>query len=127
MKKLFLMLAAAFTLLAMAAPAADAQIYFGPGYYGPRYFGPGYYGPRFYGGPYYRRAVYFGGPRYFYGPRRWYGPRFIGVYPAYRPYAGCLRWRLVPTAIGPQWRMVNVCYAPAYVGPIYPYRRAFYY
>ena len=113
MKKLVPTFAAAFTLLAMGAPAADAQIYFGSGYYGPR---------AFYGGPYYRRA--------FYGPRRWYGPGYVGIYPRYyRSYAtGCFRWRLVPTAIGPQWRMVNICYAPAFVGPAYPYRyRGFYY
>jgi hypothetical protein len=117
MKKLMLTFAAVFTLLGMAAPAAEAQIY----------FGPGYYGPRLYGGPYYRRAVYVGSPRYFYGPT-WYGPGYVRVNPFFRPYANsCFRWQFVPTSIGPQWRMMNVCPQPAFVGPIYPYRRAFYY
>ena len=98
MKKLMLTSAAVFTLLGMAAPAAEAQIYFGPGYYGPRYYG---------GGPYYRR---------------WYGAGYVRVNPFYRPYAtSCFRWQLIPTSIGPQWRMVNMCPAPAYVGPVYPY------
>jgi hypothetical protein len=107
MKKLMLTFAAVFTLLGLAAPAAEAQDYFGPGYYGPR--------------------VYVGSPRYFYGPT-WYGPGYVRVNPFYRPYANsCFRWRLIPTSIGPQWRMMNVCPQPAFVGPIYPYRRAFYY
>jgi hypothetical protein len=103
MKKLLLTFAAVFTLLGMAAPAAEAQIY----------FEPGYYGPRFDGGPYYRR---------------WYGPGYVRVNPFFRPYANsCFRWQFIPTSIGPQWRMMNVCPQPAFVGPIYPYRRAFYY
>ena len=115
MKMGLLTFAAALIPLAIGASAADAQVIVGPGYYD----GPGY-----------RGAAVLGSPRYFYGPRRWYGARFAGAYPAYRPYAGgaCYRWRTVPTAIGPQWRMVNVCYAPASFVPAYPYRyRARYY
>ena len=106
MKRFLLTFAAVFTLLGMAAPAAEAQIYLGPGY-------SGYYGPRFYGGPYYRR---------------WYGPGYVRVNPFNRSYAtGCFRWQLIPTSIGPQWRMVNTCPAPAYVGPVYPYGYGAYY
>jgi hypothetical protein len=27
-------------------------------------------------------------------------------------YGGCNRWRVVATPWGPQWRLVNVCFAP---------------
>jgi hypothetical protein len=113
MKKLMLAIAATFSVLATAAPAADAQV--GPGYVGPGYYGPGYA----YGGPYYRPDVYVGSPRYFYGPPV-YGPGYVRINPFYRPYANsCFRWQLIPTSIGPEWRMVNTCPTPAFVGPVY--------
>ena len=36
-------------------------------------------------------------------------PRY-GVYGGYGAYAGCIRWRQVPTPWGFQWRRINVCY-----------------
>jgi hypothetical protein len=41
----------------------------------------------------------------------------VGAYPYYASYyGGCRRWRVVPTPWGPQWRLVNVCYAPVGYG-----------
>jgi len=42
-----------------------------------------------------------GGPRFFVG-----GPAYYGGY----GYGGCYVRRLVPTAWGPRWRLVNRCY-----------------
>jgi hypothetical protein len=47
---------------AIAAGAAGAYGYYGPGY---GYYGPRYYGPAYYGGPY----AYYGGP--YYRHRHW--------------------------------------------------------
>ena len=63
---------------------------------------------------------------------QWYGRGyyryggFVGGYPYYAGYAGadvggrCYRWRMVATSIGPQWRMVNLCYVPVYAVPVVP-------
>ena len=122
MKKIVLSFATALIPLAMGATAADAQrVIVGPGY--DRGGGVVVYR----GGPVYRGARFAGCPRYVYGPRRYvrYGAAagFVGAYPSYRTYTGgCYRWRLVPTPIGMQWRMVNLCYAPVQFVPAYPYR-----
>lgn len=116
MKKIVLSFAAALIPLAMGATAADAQrVIVGPGY------------DRGSGVVVYRGARFVGGPRYVNGQRRYvrYGAAagFVGAYPSYRTYTGgCYRWRLVPTPIGMQWRMVNLCYAPVQFVPAYPYR-----
>src|SRR5262245_32845258 len=110
----------------------------GAGFVGAR---GGFVGPRggFVGAPGIRRAAFVGGPgfvggRRFVGGPGWVGGRrfvggpwwgwrrpfvraaFIGTglgfYGGYYGYGGCARWRVVPTPCGPQWRLVNVCYAP---------------
>jgi hypothetical protein len=92
MKKIVLLFLTALIPLVIGATTADAQRY-----------GYGYYR----GG-----AVGFRGG-------------FVGGYPYYAGYAGaygggaCYRWRIVPTSIGPQWRMVNLCYVPVYAVPAY--------
>lgn len=53
-------------------------------------------------------------------PRAWHPHRYWGGwrgYPRYgfyggpyRAWAGCVRWRQVPTPWGFQWRRVNVCF-----------------
>lgn len=37
-------------------------------------------------------------------------PRYGFYRGGYGAYAGCIRWRQVPTPWGFQWRRVNVCY-----------------
>jgi hypothetical protein len=46
----------------------------------------------------------FVGPRFFVG-----GPAYHG-YGYYDGYGGCYVRRLVPTAWGPRWRLINRCY-----------------
>jgi hypothetical protein len=142
MKKVLISLAATMILVAGFATSADAQRGRGGGPGVGRGGGAGFVGvrgggARFVGGPGFRRAGFIGGPgwvggrRFVGGPgwvggRRfvggpWWGHRrpfiragFIGAgfgYPYYA-YGGCRRWRVVPTPWGPQWRLVNVCYAP---------------
>jgi hypothetical protein len=43
------------------------------------------------------------------------GAGLYGGYYGYG-YGGCARWRWVATPWGPQWRLVNVCYAPVGYG-----------
>ena len=100
--------------------------------------GPRFRRAGFVGGPGFRRAGFVGGSRWVGGRRwvggpRWWGGRrfvragfvgagFVGAYPYYaRYYGGCRRWRVVPTPWGPQWRLVNVCYAPIGFGYGYGY------
>jgi hypothetical protein len=135
MKKVLLSLAATLIMVAGFATSADAQrVRGGPGLH--RVGGAG-----FVGGPVgIRRAGIVGGPRWAGGARwaggpRWWGHRrfarfagvglgvgLVGAYPyyagygGYGGYGGCYRWRLVPTYVGPQWRLVNLCYYPAYYG-----------
>lgn len=111
MKTIALLIVTALLPLMMSIMSASAADYRGGYYGGPRYDG----GPRFYG----PRVV--AGPRYVYAPRVRFGgyPYFAG-YAGAEPYgAGCYRWRIVATSIGPQWRMANQCYAPVYRVPVY--------
>lgn len=143
MKKILLSLAASLIIVASFATSADAQRgRAGPGV--GRVGGGGFVGVRgggfrggFVGAPGIRRAGFVGGPRWV-GGRRWVGgpgwwghrrfvhrrffpgfvvgAAFVGAYPYYAGYGGCIRWRVVPTPWGPAWRRVNVCYPYAY-GP----------
>ena len=98
-----------------------------------RVAGPGLRRAGFVSGSGFRRAGFVGGPRYWGGRRwvggpRWWGPRrfvgagFVGaglggagVY--YGGYGrGCRQWQVVGTPWGPQWRLVNVCFAPVGYG-----------
>jgi hypothetical protein len=133
MRKVLLSLAAGLIMAATFASTADAQ----RGRGGPgvgRVGGPGFVGVR---GGGFRTAGFVGGPRWAGGARwaggpRWVGRRWVGrpgwgvrraafwggvgvvgAYPYYAGYyGGCQRWRVVATPWGPQWRLVNVCYAP---------------
>ena len=96
------------------------------------------------GGPGIRRAGFVGGPgwvggrrwaggpgwvggRRWVGGRWWGGRRFVGAgfvgaglvgagyYGGYG-YGGCRQWQVVGTPWGPQWRLVNVCFAPVGYG-----------
>jgi hypothetical protein len=143
MKKVLLSLAATLIMVAGFATNADAQRRGGPGFY--RGTGGGFVAVRSGGGfrvagAGFRRAGFVGGPRWVGGRRwvggpRWWGPRrFVGygvgagfvaagAYPYYAGYygGGCRRWRVVPTPWGPQWRLVNLCYAPIAYGYGYGY------
>jgi hypothetical protein len=44
-----------------------------------------------------------GGPRFYVGGPAYYGPGYGG-------YGGCYVRRLVPTPLGPRWRLINRCY-----------------
>jgi hypothetical protein len=125
MKKVLLSLAAALIIVVGFATSADAQRRGGPGFY--RGGGAG-----FVGGPGIRRAAFIGGPgvwggRRWVGGPRWWGPRrfvgagFVGAglvgagyYAGYG--GGCRQWQVVGTPWGPQWRLVNVCFAPVGYG-----------
>jgi hypothetical protein len=144
MKKVLLSLAATMIMVAGFATSADAQRgRGGPGV--GRIGGPGFVGVRggFVGAPGFRRAGFVGGPGWvggrrwvggpgWYGGRRWAGGPWwgyrrpfvragfvgAGLYGGYYGYGygGCARWRWVATPWGPQWRLVNVCYAPVGYG-----------
>ena len=43
-----------------------------------------------------------------------------GYYGGYG-YGGCRQWQVVGTPWGPQWRLVNLCYAPVGYGYGYGY------
>lgn len=148
MTKVLLSLSATLILVAGFATDADAQRRGGPGVYrggGAGFVGsPGFRRAGFVGGPGFRRAAFVGGPGWVGGRRwvggpRWWGPRrfagagfvgagivAVGAYPyyaGYYGYGGCRRWQVVPTPWGPQWRLINVCYAPVgYYGYGYGYR-----
>ena len=136
MKKVLLSLTAALIMVAGFATSADAQRgRGGPGFH--RGGGGGFVGVRGGGfrvaGPGFRRAGFVGGPGYWGGRRwvggpRWWGPRrfvgagfvgagLVGAGVYYGGYGGgCRRWQVVGTPWGPQWRLVNVCYAPVGYG-----------
>ncbi|MBX9777232.1 MAG: hypothetical protein K2Y71_22885 [Xanthobacteraceae bacterium] len=147
MKKVLMSLAAAMIMVAGFATSADAQRGRGGGPGVVRVGGPGFVGVRggFVGAPGFRRAAFVGGPGWvggrrwvggpgWYGGRRWVGGpgwryRRLGwgvpVVAAgwYGGYGGCMRWRPVATPWGPQWRLVNICYAPVgFYGYGYPVR-----
>lgn len=98
-----------------------------------RVAGPGFRRAGFVGGPGFRRAGFVGGPGYWGGRRwvggpRWWGPRrfvgagfvgagLVGAGAYYGGYGGgCRQWQVVGTPWGPQWRLVNVCFAPVGYG-----------
>ena len=98
-----------------------------------RVAGAGFRRAGFVGGPGFRRAGFIGGPGYWGGRRwvggpRWWGPRrfvgagfvgagLVGAGAYYGGYGGgCRRWQVVGTPWGPQWRLVNVCFAPVGYG-----------
>lgn len=121
MKRFLVALITAMIPLVMGSGAADAQRRGGVVVYrggGGAAFRAGNFvrGPAVYRAPLVRTA-WVGGPRFAYGARIYpnyvrYGA--IGAYPFYRSYGGgCWQWRLVPTAFGLQWRMINMCFAPA--------------
>ena len=134
MKRVLLSLAAALIIVAGFATSADAQRWRGggPGFYRGGGFvgGPGRVG--FVGAPGFRRAGFVGGPGVWggrrwvggprwWGPRRWVGAGFVGAglvgagyYAGYG--GGCRQWQVVGTPWGPQWRLVNVCFAPVGYG-----------
>ena len=137
MKKVLLSLAAALIIVAGFATSADAQRgRGGPGFY--RGGGGGFVGVRGGGGfrvagPGFRRAGFVGGPgawggRRWAGGPRWWGPRrfvgagivgagLVGAGAYYGGYGGgCRQWQVVGTPWGPQWQLVNVCYAPVGYG-----------
>jgi hypothetical protein len=140
MKKVLLSLAAALIIVAGFATSADAQRgRGGPGF--SRGGGGGFVGVRgggfrggFVGGPGFRRAGFVGGPGVWggrrwvggprwWGPRRWVGAGIIGAglvgagyYGGYGYGGGCRQWQVVGTPWGPQWRLVNVCFAPVGYG-----------
>jgi hypothetical protein len=145
MKKMLMSLAATMLMVAGFATSADAQRGRGGGPGVGRVGGAGVVGVRggFVGAPGFRRAAFVGGPGWvggrrwvggpgWYGGRRWVGgpwwgyrrpfvrAGFIGagLYGGYYGYGygGCARWRWVATPWGPQWRLVNVCYAPVGYG-----------
>jgi len=131
MKKVLLSLAATLIMVAGFATSADAQRRGGAGFYR----GGGVVAV---GGPGFRRAGFVGGPRWAGGYRwaggpRWWGPRrfvgagivgvgLVGAGAYYGGYGGgCRQWQVVGTPWGPQWRLVNVCYAPVGYGYGYGY------
>ncbi len=98
-----------------------------------RVAGPGFRRAGFVGGPGFRRAGFIGGPGHWGGRRwvggpRWWGPRrfvgagivaagLVGAGAYYGGYGGgCRQWQVVGTPWGPQWQLVNVCYAPVGYG-----------
>jgi len=142
MKKILLSLGAALIIVAGFATSADAQrVRGGAGFY--RGGGGGFVGVRGGGlrvaGPGFRRAGFVGGPgvwggRRWVGGPRWWGPRrFVGAgligaglvgagyyggygYGGYGYGGGCRQWQMVGTPWGPQWQLVNLCYAPVGYG-----------
>jgi hypothetical protein len=97
--------------------------------------GPGIRRAGFVGGPGIRRAGFVGGPgvwggrRWVGGPGWWGGRRFVGAgligaglvgagayYGGYGYGGGCRQWQMVGTPWGPQWQLVNVCFAPVGYG-----------
>jgi hypothetical protein len=98
-----------------------------------RVAGPGFRRAGFVGGPGFRRAAFVGGPGWWGGRRwvggpRWWGPRrfvgagfvgagLVGAGAYYGGYGGgCRQWQVVGTPWGPQWQLVNVCFAPVGYG-----------
>jgi hypothetical protein len=85
LRKLGLVVIAAASLGAAALAPTSASAWHGGGWHG--------------GG--WHRGGGRGGPRVFVG-----GPAYYGGY----GYGGCYVRRLVPTAWGPRWRLINSCY-----------------
>jgi hypothetical protein len=85
LRKLGLVVIAAASLGAAALAPTSASAWHGGGWHG--------------GG--WHRGGGWGGPRVVVG-----GPAYYGGY----GYGGCYVRRLVPTAWGPRWRLINSCY-----------------
>jgi hypothetical protein len=140
MKKVLLSLAGALIIVAGFATSADAQRGRGGAGFSRGGGGAGFVGVRgagfrggFVGGPGFRRAGFVGGPGVWGGRRwaggpRWWGPRrfvgagfvgagLVGAGAYYGGYGGgCRQWQVVGTPWGPQWQLVNVCFAPVGYG-----------
>lgn len=98
--------AAALAIGVLAAPQTASAGWRHPGWHG----GGGWHGgPGWNGG---WRHRHWGGGHW--GHRHWgWRPAYprYGVYGGgYGAWAGCIRWRQVPTPWGFQWRRVNICF-----------------
>ncbi|NWG24553.1 MAG: sulfur globule protein precursor [Pseudorhodoplanes sp.] len=101
LRRIVLVGAAALALGALGVPQA-AFAKDGKGWHGG--------GHGWHGGKGWHGGWHGGGWRHFGWRRGWYPGYFYRAPYVYGAYAGCIRWRQVPTPWGYRWRKVNVCY-----------------